>query len=57
MVGSLSPEKWLLNRHLEAAYDLLNRGNIGVTVAAYKVGARTAATLQNPSRSIFGKSP
>ena len=57
MVSSLSPEKWLLNHHLEVAYDLLNRGNIGVTVAAYKVGARTAATLQNPSRSIFGKSP
>ena len=49
-VSSLSPEKWLLNRRLEAAYDLLSKGkgNIGVTDAAYKVGFK--------NRSHFTKS-
>lgn len=56
-VSSLSPEKWLLNRRLEAAYDLLNQGNIGVTEAAYKVGFKNRSHFTKAFKSHFGKSP
>ena len=56
-VSSLSPEKWLLNRRLEAAYDLLSQGNIGVTEAAYKVGFKNRSHFTKSFKNHFGKSP
>ena len=58
-VSSLSPEKWLLNRRLEAAYDLLSKGkgNIGVTDAAYKVGFKNRSHFTKSFKEHFGKSP
>lgn len=56
-VSSLSPEKWLLSRRLEAAYDLLSQGNIGVTEAAYKVGFKNRSHFTKAFKSHFGKSP
>ena len=56
-VSSLSPEKWLLNRRLEAAYDVLSKGNIGVTDAAYKVGFKNRSHFTKSFKDHFGKSP
>lgn len=56
-VSSLSPEKWLLNRRLEAAYDLLSHGNIGVTDAAYKVGFKNRSHFTKAFKEHFGTSP
>ncbi len=56
-VSSLSPEKWLLNRRLEAAFDLLSQGNSGVIEAAYKVGFKNRSHFTKAFKSRFGKSP
>ena len=56
-VSSLPPEKWLLNRRLEAAYDLLSKDNIGVIDAAYKVGFKNRSHFTKSFKEYFGKSP
>ena len=56
-VSSLSPEKWLLNRRLEAAYDLLSQGNIGVTETAHRVGFKNRSHFAKSFKQHFGKSP
>ena len=56
-VSSVSPEKWLLNRRLEAAYDLLSQSHIGVTDAAYKVGFKNRSHFTKAFKERFGQSP
>lgn len=57
-VSSLSPEKWLLKRRLEAAYDLLSLPNgISVTDAASKVGFKNRSHFTKTFKEHFGKSP
>lgn len=56
-VSSLSPERWLLNRRLEAAYDLLSKGNIGVTETAHRVGFKNRSHFTKSFKQLFGKSP
>lgn len=56
-VSPLSPERWILHRRLEAAYDLLRHNKAGVADAAYAVGFKNRSHFTKAFKEKFGVSP
>ena len=56
-VSELSPLKWVINRRLEAAYDLIKQGCDSVTNVCYKVGFRNLSHFSKVFKEKYGVSP
>lgn len=55
-MSELSPERWLTNRRLIAAYDLLKRGR-RVSAACYDVGFKNVSHFSAIFKKKFGITP
>ncbi len=56
-VSELSPLKWIINRRLEAAYDLIKQGQTSVTDICYKVGFKNLSHFSKVFKLKYGMSP
>ncbi|MDE6341827.1 MAG: AraC family transcriptional regulator [Muribaculaceae bacterium] len=56
-VSELSPLKWVINRRLETAYDLIRQGCDSVTDVCYKVGFKNLSHFSKVFKKKYGISP
>ena len=56
-VSELSPLKWIINRRLEAAYDLIHRGGASVTDICYQVGFKNLSHFSKVFKEKYGMAP
>ena len=56
-VSELSPLKWIINRRLEAAYDLIRRGGASITDICYHVGFKNLSHFSKVFKEKYGMAP
>lgn len=56
-VSELSPLKWIINRRLEAAYDLIKQGYANITDVCYKVGFKNLSHFSKVFKEKYGIAP
>ena len=56
-VSELSPLKWIINRRLEAANDLIRQGGDSITDVCYKVGFKNLSHFSRVFKEKYGMSP
>lgn len=56
-VSDLSPLKWIINRRLEAAYDLICRGGANITDICYQVGFKNLSHFSKVFKEKYGVAP
>lgn len=56
-VSDLTPQRWIINRRLEAAHDLINSGNIKVTDVCYRVGFKNLSHFSKIYKERYGCPP
>lgn len=56
-VSTLSPQKWIINRRLEAAYDLIRSGGASITDICYKVGFKNLSHFSKIFKEKYGMAP
>lgn len=56
-VSDLTPEKWLIRKRLEVAYDLLSRGASRIVDVCYQVGFKNPSHFSTSFKRCYGKSP
>lgn len=56
-VSELSPLKWIINRRLEAAYDLIKQGCANITDVCYKVGFKNLSHFSKIFKEKYGMAP
>lgn len=56
-VSSLTPQKWIINRRLEAAHDLIMSGKRKVTEACYDVGFKNLSHFSKIYKEAYGVAP
>ncbi len=56
-VSELSPLKWIINRRLEAAYDLIRQGCANITDVCYKVGFKNLSHFSKVFKEKYGMAP
>lgn len=55
--SSLSPQKWLIRRRLEAAHELINKGGRKVSEICYDVGFKNLSHFSKIYKEMFGVTP
>lgn len=56
-VSDMSPLKWIINRRLEAAYELICHGSANVTDICYKVGFKNLSHFSKAFKAKYGMAP
>lgn len=56
-VSELSPLKWIINRRLEAAHDLIRQGCANITDVCYKVGFKNLSHFSKVFKEKYGIAP
>lgn len=56
-VSELSPLKWIINRRLEAAYDLIIQGRVNITDVCYTVGFKNLSHFSKVFKDKYGMAP
>lgn len=56
-VSDLPPQKWIIKRRLEAAYDLIKSGKKKVTEACFDVGFKNLSHFSKIYKETYGVSP
>lgn len=56
-VSDLTPQKWLIKRWLEAAYDLIKSGKKQVTEACFDVGFKNLSHFSKVYKEAYGYAP
>ncbi len=56
-VSDLSPLKWIINRRLEAAYELIRQGCVNITDVCYKVGFKNLSHFSKVFKEKYGMAP
>ena len=56
-ISELSPLKWIINRRLEAAYDLIRQGRSNITDVCYKVGFKNLSHFSKVFKDKYGMAP
>ncbi len=56
-VSSLTPEKWLIGRRLDAAYELIRRGGMRIADVCSSVGFKNQSHFSSAFKKRFGLSP
>lgn len=56
-VSEVSPLKWIINRRLEAAYDLIKQGCSNITDVCYKVGFKNLSHFSKVFKEKYGIAP
>ncbi|MEY8685366.1 helix-turn-helix domain-containing protein [Bacteroides sp. AN502(2024)] len=56
-VSEMSPLKWIINRRLEAAYDLIKQGRSNITDVCYKVGFKNLSHFSKVFKEKYGMAP
>lgn len=56
-VSSLTPEKWLVGRRLDAAYDMIKKGGVKITEVCSNVGFKNQSHFSVAFKKRFGRSP
>lgn len=56
-VSVLSPLKWIINKRLEAAYDLIRRGEANITDICYQVGFKNLSHFSKTFKEKYGMAP
>lgn len=56
-VSDLSPLKWIINRRLEAAYDMIKQGCANITDVCYKVGFKNLSHFSKVFKEKYGIAP
>ena len=56
-VSELPPLKWIINRRLEAAYDLICRGTANITDVCYQVGFKNLSHFSKVFKEKYGMAP
>ncbi len=55
--SSLTPQKWLINRRLEAAHELIRKGGRKATDICYEVGFKNLSHFSKIYKASYGVSP
>ena len=56
-VSDLSPLRWIINRRLEAAYDLIRRGGVNITDICYQVGFKNLSHFSKVFKDKYEMAP
>ena len=56
-VSHLSPLKWIINRRLEAAYNLIRQGGANITEICYQVGFKNLSHFSKIFKEKYGVAP
>ena len=56
-VSELTPLKWIINRRLEAAYDLIKQGSENITDICYRVGFKNLSHFSKVFKDKYGVAP
>ena len=56
-VSDLTPQKWIIRRHLEAAHDLIRSGKKKVTEACFDVGFKNLSHFSKVYKETYGVAP
>lgn len=56
-ISDLTPQKWLIQRRLEAAHELIQSGKLKVTEACFDVGFKNLSHFSKIYKEMYGYSP
>lgn len=56
-ISELPPLKWIINRRLEAAYDLIRQGKANITDVCYRVGFKNLSHFSKVFKDKYGVAP
>ena len=57
LISDLSPEKWIINRRLEAAYEMIAEGKGNLTAIMNKVGFKNRSHFTTAFKNKYGVTP